>query len=54
MNIPFLVIVLGIAVLSFLLSLFSLWNLRKIKEISQARKSLKKERVVFHRGHSSL
>lgn len=45
-----LFVILGIAVLSVLMALFSLWRQTKMEEIKRAQKALKRERVIFHSG----
>jgi hypothetical protein len=45
----FIVIIILIAVLSVLLSFFSLWQQGKTEEISHIKKELKKKKVIFYR-----
>ncbi len=46
-------VICGIAILSILLALFSLWRQNKMGEVKRIKKELKKKKVVFYSDSSS-
>lgn len=48
-----ILVIIGIAVLSVLLALVSLWRQNKMGEIKKVRKQLKKQKVIFYSDSSS-
>lgn len=46
----FILIIIGIAALSFLMSLWSLKKQNRMDEVRKIKKELKRKRVIFQRG----
>jgi hypothetical protein len=49
----FLFVVAGIAILSLLLALLSLWKQNKLEELKGVRKDLKRKKVIYHKDSSA-